>query len=88
MKQINFKTESNVQCGNKWLCVLGARVDDIAVLTVQCDAQQLFLAMTGSRKKDGFYRLHWQFIFLIFCFFVLHQVNTARGIEVNGMYEV
>jgi hypothetical protein len=32
--------------------VLGAQVDDIAVLTVQCDAQQLFLAMTGSRKKE------------------------------------
>jgi hypothetical protein len=31
--------------------VLGAQVDDVAVLTVQCDAQQLFLAMTGSRKK-------------------------------------
>jgi hypothetical protein len=30
--------------------VLGAQVDDNAVLTVQCNAQQLFLAMTGSRK--------------------------------------
>ncbi len=67
-------------------CVLGARVDDIAVLTVQCNAQQLFLAMTGSRKNKEFYRLHLQFIFILF--FVLHQVNTARGIEVNEMYEV
>jgi hypothetical protein len=32
----------------KEFCVLGAQVDDIAVLTVQCDAQQLFLAMTGN----------------------------------------
>jgi hypothetical protein len=46
------------QCVSKRFCVLGARVDDIAVLTVQCDAQQLFLAMTGSRKNKGLYRLH------------------------------
>ncbi len=32
---------------NRSSCVVGARIDDIAVLTLQCDAQQLFLAMTG-----------------------------------------
>ncbi len=56
--QIKFRTESSIQCVSKKFCVLGARVDDIAVMTVQCDAQQLFLAMTGSRKNEGFYRLH------------------------------
>jgi hypothetical protein len=31
--------------------MLGAQVDDIAVLTVQCNAQQLFLAMTTAGKN-------------------------------------
>jgi hypothetical protein len=48
--------------------VLGAQVDDIAVLTVQCDAQQLFLAMTGSQKKEELYRLHYQFFIFLFFF--------------------
>jgi hypothetical protein len=58
IRQIKFKTELSVQCIRKEFCVLGARVDDNAVLTVQCDAQQLFLAMTGSRKRRKFFRLH------------------------------
>jgi hypothetical protein len=66
--------------------VVGARVDDIAVLTIQCDAQQLFLAMTGSRKGRIIQASLAVYFFVIF--FVLHQINTARGIEVNDMYEV
>jgi hypothetical protein len=65
--------------------VVGARVDDIAVLTVQCDAQQLFLAMTGSRRKEDYTGFTSSLFFVIF---VLHQINTARGTEVIDMYEM
>jgi hypothetical protein len=48
--------------------VLGAQIDDIAVLTVQCDAQQLFLAMTGSRKKEDYTGFTSSLFIFIFCF--------------------
>jgi hypothetical protein len=59
--------------------VLGARVDDVAVLTVQCDAQQLFLAMTGSRRKKDFTSFTSSLFFLIFVFFCFTPSQHSEG---------
>jgi hypothetical protein len=63
-------------CEEEKFCVVGARVDDIAVLTVQCDAQQLFLAMTGSRKKEDYTGFTSS---LFFCDFLFYTKSTQRG---------
>ncbi len=59
--------------------MVGAQVDDIAVLTVQCDAQQLFLAMTGSRKKEDYTGFTSSFFFVIFCFTPNQHSEGDRG---------
>jgi hypothetical protein len=55
--------------------VLGAQVDDIAVLTVQCNAQRLFLAMTGSRKR----KILQASLAVYFFYFLFYTKSTQRG---------
>ncbi len=65
---------------------VGAHFDDFAVLTMQCYAQQLILAMTGRRKKRSYKTSIAVCCFFWFC--VLHQINTARGMKVGELHEV
>jgi hypothetical protein len=59
--------------------VVGAQVDDFAVLTTQCNAQQLFLAMTGSRKRKDYTGFTSSLFFVIFCFTPNQHSKGDRG---------
>ncbi len=71
---------------NLWIgvimCMLGAQADDIAVLTVQCWCPAVIFSHDGKLKKEGFARLHSSSLFF-YLFFILHQVNTARWMEIE-----
>ncbi len=52
---------------------------DNAVLTMQCNAQSFFQAISGSRRESytGFIRSWFFWVFV----FIIDQINTARGLD-------
>jgi hypothetical protein len=64
---------------------VGAQFDDFAVLTMQCYAQQLILAMTGSRRKRS-YKTSLAVCYFFFFFYTSSQ--HSKGMNVGELHEV
>jgi hypothetical protein len=57
--------------------MLGAQVDDIAVLTMQCWCPAIIYSYDGKLKKESFPRLHSSSLFY-FYIFILHQSQHSE----------